>query len=98
MMQTSGTDTINLTTFKVPKYALVFDDNFEDSRGVQWVLVNVCSYNSRGAIAKVREIQEKGEAVVLTGSKEVINDMYEMIDALCCFRDIRLSMFIREGE
>lgn len=96
-MRKSSVGTIDNVKFKIPNTLLIFKD---DASSDKQVLINVltyfCGYTSKKAIAKVLEIQNKGEAVVFTGTKETVEDLYSLINDFCIYNEVYVTMDIRE--
>lgn len=95
MTNVSTTNTVDITTFKVPKYCLIFKSGF-NSEIVKELMTAFCGYNNRSAIGKINEINRNGEGVVLTASKEVVNDLYEMLQTIILLNSIVLDMYVKE--
>lgn len=90
----SGTTVID--DLKIPKYVLIFQDDFNTPDGIKNILINLCGYSMLSSISKVQEIQQKKQAVVLTGTLDYLEDTYNLIEAYSIYNDIRFTMIIRE--
>lgn len=97
-MKASNDSTATLVEFKIPKYMLVFKDSNPSDTVYLAVLTIYCGYKNKAAMAKIIEIKNNGEAVVMTATKEVINDTYGMISHFCEINDVHIGMDIREEE
>ena len=93
-----GTGVIEKTKLDIPEVALVFKHSNTDRDLMCKILLYFCEYSPRKALAKALEIQTKGEAIVLSSTRSVVEDIYSLIADFCQCKSIMLQMEIREEK